>query len=88
MDYPKFERPFNIYIDSSDRQLGVVISQDGKQLALYSRKLSSAQRNYITIEQELLSILKTLKKFGKNLLGQNIKVHTDHKILVHELELK
>ena len=77
-----------IRTDSNDRQLGAVISQNGKPLAFYSRKLSGAQRNYTTTEQELLSIIETLKEFRNILLGQRIKVFTDHKNLVHESELK
>ena len=87
-NYPEFDRPFDIHTDASDRHLGAVLSQDGKPLALYSRKPSSAQRNYSTTEQELLSIVETLKEFRNILLGQIIKVHTNHKNLVHESELK
>ena len=61
LNYPKFDKTFEIHTDASDRQLGSVIAQDGKPLAFYSRKLSSAQRNYTTTEQELLSIVETLK---------------------------
>ena len=57
-------------------------------LAFYSRKLSGAQRNYTTTEQELLSIVETVKDFRNILLGQRIKVFTDYKNLVHESELK
>ena len=48
LNYPDFNKFFEIHIDVSDRQLGAVISQEGKPLAFYSRKLSSAQRNYFT----------------------------------------
>ena len=88
LNYPKFGQPFEIHTDASDRQLGSVIAQDGKPLAFYSRKLSSAQRNYTTTEQELLSIVETLKELRNILLGQKFTVFTDHKNLVHKSELK
>ena len=50
-----------IYTDSSDRQLGGIITQDNKPLAFYSRKLNLSQINYTVSEKELLSIVETLK---------------------------
>jgi hypothetical protein len=52
--------------------------QERKPLAFYSRKLNSAQTCYTTGEQELLSIVETLKEFRDILLGQQVIVHTDH----------
>jgi hypothetical protein len=59
--FPDFEKEFHVYTDASNKQLGVVIIQEGKPLAFYSRKLNSAQTRYTTGEQELLSIVETLK---------------------------
>ena len=80
--YPDFSKPFEIHTDASHHQLGAVISQEGKPIAFYSRKLNPAQSRYTTTERELLSIVETLKEFRTILLGHRIIVHTDHKNLV------
>jgi RNase H-like domain found in reverse transcriptase len=77
--YPDFSK------DSSDYKLGAVIMQDDRPLAFYSRKLNSAQKRYSTTgEQELLSIVETLKEFKNIILGQKLIVHTDHKNLLYQ----
>jgi RNase H-like domain found in reverse transcriptase len=58
--------------------------QDDCPLAFYSRKLNSAQKRYTAGEQELLSIVETLKEFKNILLGQKLIVHTDHKNLLYQ----
>ena len=82
--YPDFSKPFVIHTDASHYQLGGVISQDGKPIAFYSRKLKDAQTRYTTTERELLSIVEILKEYRNILLGHKIIVHTDHKNLVHK----
>ena len=78
LSFPDFTKEFHIYTDASNTQLGAVIMQEGKPLAFYSRKMNKAQRNYTTGEQELLSIVETLKEFRNILLGQKLIIHTDH----------
>ena len=51
--YPNFTKEFHIHTDASKTQLGAVISQEGKPIAFYSRKLSPAQTRYTTTEREL-----------------------------------
>ena len=75
---------FDIYTDSSKLQLGAVITQNNRPLAFFSRKLSPAQQKYSATEQELLSIVETLKEFKGMLWGQPITVYTDHKNLMQD----
>ena len=44
--YLDFNEEFKIHIDASDLQLLAVIRQKGKPIALYSRKLTDAQKRY------------------------------------------
>jgi hypothetical protein len=78
LSFPDFAKEFHVYTDASNTQLGAVIMQEGKPLAFYSRKMNKAQQNYTTGEQELLSIVETLKEFRNILLGQKLIIHTDH----------
>ena len=93
--YPDFSIPFLFETDASDYQLGGRIYQmqfdleTGKRvprdIAFYSRKLNSAQKNYSTIEKELLSIVETLKAFRDTVYGGRIHIFTDHKNLTYKL---
>lgn len=79
--YPNFNEPFDVHTDASHTQLGSVISQNGRPIAFYSRKLNAAQTRYTTTERELLAIVETFKEFRNILLGQQLRVYTDHKNL-------
>ena len=57
--YPEFNETFKMHTDASSFQLGAVISQKGKPIAFYSRKLTDNQQRYTETERELLSIVET-----------------------------
>jgi hypothetical protein len=82
--YPDFLKPFEIYMNASSTQLGAVITQDNRPIALSSRKLSKTQQKYSVTKIELLAIVETLKEFKGMLWGQDIKVYTDHKHLTRD----
>jgi hypothetical protein len=81
--YPDFNNTFHIYTDASDTPLDFVISQDDKPIAFYSRKLNRDQKLYTIGEQELLSVVETLREFCTTLVGYKFAGHTDHKNLTY-----
>jgi len=84
LTHPDFSKTFEIHADDSLLQIGGVISQDKKPIAFFSKKLNSAQRNCPITENELLSIVETLKEYKYLLLGWRIIVHTDHRNLTFD----
>ena len=86
--YPNFERQFHLTTDASVVGLGAVISQFDENniehpIFYASRSLNSAERNYSTIERELLAIVFGVDKFRYYLLGKKFKIHTDHNPLTY-----
>jgi hypothetical protein len=90
LSFPDYTREFYIYTDASKYQMGSVILQkkeDGSSsgpIAHFSKKLTEVQTRYTVMEQELLSIVETLKTFRTMLLGQMIIIYTDHKNLTFD----
>ena len=81
--FPDFNQPFDIHTDSSDYQLNKEFSQDDKPIVFFSHKLNSAQLNYTVTDKELVGMTESLKYFRHILLGNEIKVYTDHKNLTY-----
>ena len=84
--FPDWKRPFHVHVDASSISLGIILEQPREggidhPIAFASRKLSSAERNYTTIEREGLAMVYALQKFRHYLLGSHFKMFTDHSTL-------
>jgi hypothetical protein len=76
--HPDFTKPFEVICDASLLGIGAVLIQDRHPVAFMSRKLSKAELNYTTSEQELLAVVEALKAWRCYLEGVEFTVFTDH----------
>ena len=71
--------------DASDFALGAVLGQRKDKLPVVlcyaSKTMNEAQRNYTTMEKELLAVIFALEKFRSYILGSHIIIYTDHAAL-------
>jgi len=77
---------FHVHIDASKIALGAVLVQPGERNMDHpvynaSRKLSTVERNYTTIDREALAMVYSLQKFRHYLLGAPFKFFTNHSSL-------
>jgi predicted aspartyl protease len=86
--YPNFNAPFILSTDASQFGIGAVLSQKDEHerehpIHYASRSLNTAERNYSTIERELLAIVYAVDKFRYYLYGKKFIIITDHNPLVY-----
>ena len=80
---PDWNIPFKFHTDASYKQLGDVISQNNKPIELFLIRIGKPQCNYTITKKEILAIVEFLKQFQVILFGYEIKLFSDHKILVY-----
>ncbi|XP_076685843.1 uncharacterized protein LOC143377921 [Andrena cerasifolii] len=85
LQFPDFEKTFNITTDASGIAVGAVLSQGeiGKDLpvAYASRVLNDAETRYSPTERELLAIIYAVFHFRPYIYGRKFYLITDHKPL-------
>lgn len=86
---PNFENPFKLQVDASATGVGAVLLQEDRYqidhpVAYFSKKFSTCQRNYSTIEKEALALLLALQHFDVYVGGNAtpLLVYTDHNPLI------
>lgn len=84
---PCFDLPFLLQVDASSSGAGAVLLQDVNgvehPVSFFSKKFTSAQQKYSTIEKEALALVLALQHFEVYLGGSScVTVYTDHNPLV------
>ena len=78
------EKPHEVWVDALDYAVGATLvqpSDDGKTwlpVEYLSHRLSVAEQNYDTTNQEFVAILSALKRWQHYLLGAHFIVRSDH----------
>ena len=77
-------KPVIMQCDASQAGLETCLVQDGKLVAFASRSLSSAEKNYAQIENELLAIVFASEKFHQYVYGHgSVTVESNNKPLAY-----
>ena len=86
--YPDFNKKFTLQTDASNFAIGAVLSQDGHPNCYVSRTLNDHERNYSTIEKELLAIVWATQQLRPYLFGRRFIIETDHRPLTWLFSIK
>lgn len=80
---PDFSRPFVVEVDASQFALGAVLYQTTERpIAFASRVLTASEKNYSTVDRELLALSWALQHFRPYVHGSPFVAKTDHKPLI------
>lgn len=83
---PDFSLPFSIESDASDNAVGAALIQEingePRVIAYFSKKLSSTQKRYASVEKECLGVLLAIEHFRHYVEGTKFKVVTDARSLL------
>lgn len=85
LSHPVASAELRLTTDASSSAMGAVLEQqvdsEWQPLGFFSRKFTSAQRNYSTYDRELTAIFEAIKYFQHWLEGRDFIIRTDHKPL-------
>jgi len=76
--HPSSEKEFVVSTDASKFAVGATLEQDGKPVGYLSHRLSDAETNWDTGDQELLAFMISLRHWDIYLRGRNFTFRTDH----------
>ncbi|XP_062907390.1 HSPB1-associated protein 1 homolog isoform X4 [Mobula hypostoma] len=95
LNAPDFSKPFSLATDANDEAAGAVLLQTDKEeidhpVAYFSKKFNVYQRNYSTVEKELLAIILALQHLEVYICPawKPLVIYTDHNPFVFLATMK
>ncbi|EAL58294.1 pol protein, partial [Wolbachia endosymbiont of Drosophila ananassae] len=81
LKYPDFKKKFQLITDASNIALGAVLQQDNHPICYASRTLNDHEKNYSSIQKDLLAIVWATAYFRPYLYGVKFDILSDHQPL-------
>jgi len=78
---PDLQQPFEIQTDASGYAMGESFMQWGKPIRYHYETFTHAMINYPTYDKELYSLVQSVKKWKRYLMGKETIIHIDHQSL-------
>ena len=70
-----------VEVDASGKAIGDVLSQEGKHVVYFSKKLCDSRQKWSTYQQDFYSLVRALKQWENYLMGKEFLLYTDHQAL-------
>jgi len=83
---PNFSQQFVVECDVCGDGLGAILSQNNQPIAYYSEALKGNSTLLSTYDNEMLAMVKAVRKWRPYLLGRSFVIKTDHRSLKYLLE--
>ena len=78
---PDYSKDFTLETDASGTAIAGVLMQDGRPVAVTSRRVGKVESAWAAVELEALAIVHSVAKFRSFLLGRPFKLYTDQRAL-------